>query len=51
MKKKELYEAPSVETYDIVPENNVLLNGSPTYGSANTAGSDLVEQEDYTYTH
>ena len=24
MKKKELYEAPSVETYDLVPEDKVL---------------------------
>lgn len=24
MKKKELYEAPSVETYDLVPESNLL---------------------------
>ena len=34
MKKKELYEAPSVETYDVVLENNVLQTGSSTRGTA-----------------
>ena len=34
MKKKELYEAPSVETYDLILENNVLETGSPTRGTA-----------------
>ena len=29
MKKKELYEAPSVETYDLVPESNLLDTASP----------------------
>ena len=32
MKKKELYEAPSVETYDLIPDGNVLTVNSP--GSA-----------------
>ncbi len=50
MKKKELYEAPSVEMYDLVPESNVLQPNSP-YGNANTAGTELVEQSDFTYTH
>ena len=29
MKKKELYESPSVETYDLIPEGNLLENASP----------------------
>ena len=35
MKKKELYEAPSVETYDLILENNVLETGSPTNSANN----------------
>ena len=37
MKKKELYEAPSVETYDLVPEGKIL-GGSEQYGSDGSAG-------------
>ena len=29
MKKKELYETPSVETYDVIMEGNVLQTASP----------------------
>ena len=29
MKKKELYEAPVVETYDVIMEGNVLQTASP----------------------
>ena len=32
MKKKELYEAPSVETYDLVPEGNLLNAGIDSTG-------------------
>ena len=28
MKKKEMYEAPSVETYEIVPERIVMQSGT-----------------------
>lgn len=37
MKKKELYEAPSVETYDVVLENGPLMASGDKRG---TAGQD-----------
>ena len=35
MKKKELYEAPSVETYDLVPEGNLLQAPSGKFNTDN----------------
>lgn len=42
MKKKELYEAPSVETYDLVPEGNLLQ--TPSQGT-NRADKDYSDND------
>ena len=42
MKKKELYEAPSVETYDLVPESNLLQGASQKGGIQDIQGDNVV---------
>ncbi len=45
MKKKELYEAPSVETYDVMLER--VIADSNRYGNNGAAGGDLEEGNSY----
>lgn len=46
MKKKELYEAPEVETYDVKPENRILVVSNPNANRSNSASSGYDSEND-----
>ncbi len=39
MKKKELYEAPVVEAYDLVPEGRILVPSNPNETTSDSSSS------------
>ena len=47
MKKKQLYETPSVETYDLVLER--VIADSNKYGDPGKAGGQIEEGESYDF--
>ena len=49
MRKKQFYEAPEAELLVVKVEENFLQSGP--YGGKNAAGTDLTEEDGYTYSY
>lgn len=49
MEKEKNYEAPSVQSLEIVMETGFATSGGTDYGARNTAGSEILEDAPHSF--